>query len=165
MLNLKQDSLKENVTVSMYQSINPNNFITAGKDSVNSLTSSLHWDYYETIHEKNSYLDEQRPQHLFTLAGHIFTIDVRVNSTPHCIQPAEQSCAERQSLIQTAFLDQQNKTKNQTSKETRMGLTYSKVHLYNIKEEDVRKCGGGFVLALQPIIWEHLDQFKPTLKD
>lgn len=33
-----------------------------------------------------------------------------------------------------------------------MGLTYSKVHPYNIKEEDVRKCGGGFVLAPQPII-------------
>lgn len=47
-----------------------------------------------------------------------------------------------------------------------MGSSYSKVHMYNIKDEDVvRKCGGGFVLALQPIIWEHLEQFKPTVTD
>lgn len=41
-----------------------------------------------------------------------------------------------------------------------------KPHLRDIKGEDgVHKCGGGFVLALQPIIWEHLEQFKPTLRD
>lgn len=41
-----------------------------------------------------------------------------------------------------------------------------KPHPRDIKGEDgVHKCGGGFVLALQPIIWEHLEQFKPTLKD
>lgn len=47
-----------------------------------------------------------------------------------------------------------------------MGSSYAKLHLCNIKKEDgERKCGDGFVLALQPLISEHLEQFRPTLRD
>lgn len=71
------------------------------------------------------------------------------------------------SLIQRAFLHQWNKKfpicEFPWSPEW---LWLRAVHLCNIKAVDaVHKRGGGFVLALQPMIREHLEQFKPTFRN